>query len=482
MSTLLTTRSISPRPVIRALTPPSPQVLNDTHSQLNPAHPHAVFQPRTLDELLHGLQFARSMGTAIIASGSRHAMGGQQFLEAGLVLDLRSMNRVLRFDAHAGHIEVEAGLQWPELISWLQSKPEMADWGITQKQTGADQLTIGGAVSANIHGRGLKYQPFVQDIDQLTVVDAHGRLQICSRTQNRDLFRLVIGGYGLFGVIYSVRLRLTRRYQVRRTVELIRAPQLIDAFHARLAAGFTFGDWQFAIDSHSPDFLDLGVFSCYEPLERETEIPADQKALSPDAWNQLLHLAHADKSRGFQIYADHYLSTNGQLYWSDLHQLSPYVADYHRHVDCQTHAKVPGSEMITELYVPREKLAAFFIDARKALRERGASVIYGTVRLIERETETFLPWAREPWACIIFNLHIDHDPNSMARARDAFRALIDCALAQGGTYYLTYHRWATKSQLLQAYPNFPQFLAEKRHHDPHTVFQSNWHHHYAQPR
>ena len=54
-------------------------------------------------------------------------------------------------------------------------------WGIKQKQTGADRLTLGGAVSANIHGRGLAYAPFVEDIEALD--DAGGRLgrSTCSR-------------------------------------------------------------------------------------------------------------------------------------------------------------------------------------------------------------------------------------------------------------------------------------------------------------
>ena len=52
-------------------------------------------------------------------------------------------------------------------------------------------------------------------------------------------------------------------------------------------------------------------------------------------------------------------------------------------------------------------------------------VIYGTVRLIERDDETFLAWAREPWACVIFNLHVTHTPAGIAAATDAFRRLID---------------------------------------------------------
>ena len=43
-------------------------------------------------------------------------------------------------------------------------------------------------------------------------------------------------------------------------------------------------------------------------------------------------------------------------------------------------------------------------------------VIYGTVRLIERDDESFLAWAKEPYACIIFNLHVVHTPQGVDQA------------------------------------------------------------------
>ena len=78
----------------------------------------------------------------------------------------------------------------------------------------------------------------------------------------------------------------------------------------------------------------------------------------------------------------------------------------------------------------------------RALRDRKANVIYGTVRLIEKDDETFLAWAREPYACVIFNLHVEHTPPAIDAAAGAFRDLIDLGIAHGGSYYLTYHRWA----------------------------------------
>src|SRR4029453_5256346 len=108
----------------------------------------------------------------------------------------------------------------------------------------------------------------------------------------------------------------------------------------------------------------------------------------------------------------------GQIYWSDDPLSPPYLDDYHAHVDGALAAPVKGSEMITELYVPRPRLAGFMEDARVVLRPQRANVISGTIRLIERDDETFLAWARERFACIVFNLHVDHTPEAIASAAD----------------------------------------------------------------
>jgi FAD/FMN-containing dehydrogenase len=105
-------------------------------------------------------------------------------------------------------------------------------------------------------------------------------------------------------------------------------------------------------------------------------------------------------------------------------------------------------------------------------------VIYGTVRMIERDTESFLAWAREDFACVIFNLHTEHSSAGIAAAADAFRALIDAALACGGSYFLTYHRWARRDQVEAAYPQFAEFLRHKSVHDPDHRLQSQWWRHY----
>jgi FAD/FMN-containing dehydrogenase len=76
------------------------------------------------------------------------------------------LNRVRSFDNEQGLLEVESGIQWPNLIRAYLTRPGEvgSSWGIRQKQTRADRLTIGGAVAANVHGRGLTAPPFIGDL------------------------------------------------------------------------------------------------------------------------------------------------------------------------------------------------------------------------------------------------------------------------------------------------------------------------------
>ncbi|MEO6848551.1 MAG: FAD-binding oxidoreductase [Chthoniobacterales bacterium] len=454
--------------------------LNDVHSALNPTIVKRLVAPRSAEELPACLADASREGLKIIASGGRHAMGGQQFVSDGVVLDLRGLNKIKHFDSKKGLLRVEAGIQWPELISeYLKlQEGEPEQWGITQKQTGADTITLGGSLAVNAHGRGLTFAPIIQDVEEFTLLKADGQSAVCSRIQNAELFSLAIGGYGLFGVIIDVTLRLSRRQKLERVVEIATADTLEEKFKQRIAAGFLYDDFQFAINESSTDFLRKGVFSCYRP----TDLPvADTlpRELEEQSWLQLLYLAYTDRQAVYEKYSAYYLSTSGQVYWSDTHQLSPYLPDYAARLRNMGGNGAPSSLMITELYVPLKDLNSFLNEAATTLQRLGATVIYGTVRLIEEDTESFLPWAKQSYACIIFNLLVDHSPTGKEKAAVAFRALIDLALAHDGNYFLTYHRFATREQMERGYPAFGRFMEAKSKYDPHALFESDWYLHYS---
>ena len=457
--------------------------LNDIHSQLNETAIRRVVTPRTATEVQQAVAAIREDGGGLSVAGGRHAMGGQQFLDGGVLLDASGLNRILELDAERGLVRVEAGILWSDLVRGLRDmqQGQARRWSVVQKQTGADRLSIGGALAANGHGRGLTYKPVVQDVESFELVDASGAIRHCSRTENPELFSLAIGGYGLFGIIYAVTLRLMPAHRVRRVVEITTIERLETLFTQRIADGFTYGDFQYKTDETSPGFLRDGVMSCYVPMSGGPVSDDEPHAaepplnlLSEQDWRGLLYLSHADKARAFDEYAGFYLSTHGQTYDSDTFQLSQYIDDYHQELDRSLNAAVKCTETITELYVPLPSLADFMDAAARELRQRSANVIYGTIRLIEQDGETFLNWARQPYACIVFNLHVEHTDAGIAHAADALRMLIDLAIERDGSYFLTYGKFATPQQLARCYPQFGEFLALKDRYDPDGVFSSDW--------
>ncbi len=453
-------------------------LVNDVHSGLNATRVAGVEQPGSLEEIMRLVRDAARLGTPLALCGARHSMGGQQFGAGALLVDLSRHAQIQELDLECGLVKADAGIRWPELIAGLHARQRgnAAVWSIRQKQTGADRMSLGGALSSNIHGRGLCMAPIISDVESFTLVDDCGNTRVCSRSENAELFPLAIGGYGVFGVIADVTLRLVPRRKVERRVEIIGAEELMAAFGERIADGYEYGDFQFSTDENSPNFLRRGVFSCYRPIDDDRPAPEQQISLETAAWERLGYLAHADRRKAYEEYTNYYLTTDQQVYWSDTHQMSIYADGYHAALD--RNFGVPGSEMISELYVPRAALDSFLSAAAQTLRDLEAIVIYGTVRLIERDEESFLAWAKEPFACVIFNIHIDHSPGAYDAAVFTFLALIDLAISFGGSFYLTYHRWASRAQVDACYPRFAQFLALQRQYDPSGRWQSDWVRHY----
>jgi FAD/FMN-containing dehydrogenase len=322
----------------------------------------------------------------------------------------------------------------------------------------------------------LAMKPIISNVESFTLIDADGKSIRCSRDENNELFRLAIGGYGLFGLIDTIALRLVLRQKLRRVVEVISANDLPKRFEERIAQKFLYGDFQFSVDEKSPDFLQRGVFSCYEPIDDHESIVA-KKELREDDWLELLRLAYTDRGKAFKCYCDYYLSTNGQTYWSDTNQLSAYLPNYAQKIRNQIGGE-ESSLIITEIYVPRQDLPDFLAQAAELLRTNRTTVIYGTVRLIEKDDESFLAWAKKPYACIIFNLLTFHTPNGIEASARSFRGLIDLAIARGGSYYLTYHKFAKPQQIVACYPQLKQFLELKKKYDAAERFQSDWYRYY----
>ena len=135
--------------------------------------------------------------------------------------------------------------------------------------------------------------------------------------------------------------------------KMLDVEQLRDAFDERIADGYLYGDFQFCDRRRTPTTSCAAACSPATGRSPTTRrFRTARSALSAGLAAAAVPRAR-DKRAAFESTPTYYLATAGQIYWSDTHQLSPYLDDYHAALDRAPGASVPASEMITELYVPR---------------------------------------------------------------------------------------------------------------------------------
>lgn len=454
-------------------------LVNDVQTGLNPTWVSNVVRPGSATAIQALVKDCQKLGRAISVSGSRHATGGQQFAAHSVLLDMRGMNRVIDLDQKSGILQVEAGIEWQELIQGYSAlQGASPSWGIRQKQGGANRMTVAGALSANAHGHCLGSPPIVADVEWIELLTGDGKLKKCSRQENPELFSLAIGGYGLFGVVTVVGLRLVPRQKMRRRAETRTTAELVQLVEKRAASGAAFGYFQYNIDPASAEFMRTGVLTTYDPVAPETPLGNANTEIDEEKLALLLELVHRDVRRAYTRYAEYELALDGNVEWSDLHQLSTYPVGYHKTIEKRLGTEYEGADLIVEAYVPRSELLAYMEEARRLLSENDVPLVYGTVRFIEQDRDSYLAWAKERYACVIFTPHTSTEPRAFRKTSDICRELLSRAAKGSGSFYLTYNRFATRNEIDSAYPQFRRFLLLKRQYDPLELFQSDWYAHY----
>lgn len=454
-------------------------LLDDAFSRLSETRVAAVERPDTVEALAHLVRAARERGAPVSVAGARHSSGGQPFGQDTTHVDTTGLSRALRLDAGAGIVEAQAGITWAALHAWLRARDGHGEagapgWGIRQKQSGADGLCLGGALAANAHGRRLGAPPLVEDVESFTLVDPDGNVVPCSRTENPERFAAAIGGYGLFGVIATVRLRLTRRERVMRQVELPLADDLEERLARAADEGAVLAEAWLSTDLAREDTLGRAVLLLGRPVDPAAPNAAARHRSAPSDLAQLARLEHTDPAAAFGARAAFAMTSDGLVAWADDEQFGEPGGDVHASPGARPGRGAGGSDVITEVFLPPGALAGFLRDVRADFRRSRPALIRATVRTVAPESETLLPWARRPWTCVAFRLHVQRHAGAVGRAADDVRRAIDRALSASGTFYLAHHRWATKEQTAAAHPAMPAFLAAKRSADPHDVFLSEW--------
>lgn len=181
-----------------------------------------VFRPSTAEGVEAVLDLARREGSSVGLRGAGQSYGDAALNDGQICLDVSRLNRVLAWDPVRGVIRVEPGVTIRQLWQYV-----LEDGWWPPVVPGTSHVSLGGAVAMNVHGKNnWKAGPIGDHVREIVLLLPGGERVRASRTENADLFRAAIGGFGMLGCILEIELQLHHVASGDLLVEPIRARDL----------------------------------------------------------------------------------------------------------------------------------------------------------------------------------------------------------------------------------------------------------------
>ena len=426
--------------------------VNDV-TQLNPIDVFSIATPRSTDEVRDAI----AASTLPISVGGGHfSMGGHTASPGTLHLDLRRMNRVLRFDPQARTIRVEAGIRWCDVQAFVDPH----GFAVRIMQTYAN-FTVGGALSVNAHGRYLGLGPVVLSVRWIRLVLADGTIVDAAPTVRSDLFAAAIGGYGAIGVITEVELDLADNVRVERHHTRLATdayPMWFDA-HVRGRAQAIFHN----ADLYPPHFRRARAVTWFES-DRPTTNGHRLRPLTKGYWLERYFLWSMTELPFGKLRRERVLDP--LLFRKRLVHWRNFEAGYDV-AELEPAGRRRRTYVLQEYFVPAARLMDFVPRMAEVLARHRVNAVNVSIRHALADPVTLMAWARgETFALVLYHKQRTRE-NARERVAVWTRELIDAVLAAGGTYYLPYQLHATPDQFHAAYPRARELFATKRRLDPH---------------
>lgn len=423
-----------------------------------------------LRELLHR---ARSEHLRVSIAGARHSMGGHTIAAEGIVLNMLPFQR-MELDAERSILTVGAGARWSEVIPYLDA----LGFSVAIMQSN-NNFSIGGSLSVNCHGWTHNRPPIASTVESLRLMKADGVIVRCSRNENTELFSLVLGGYGLFGIILDAEIRVVPNERYRPEIQIVPSEEYAARFaeltHHATDLGMVYG--RLCVVPGEETFLRQVVLTAFRqsPCKKE-EIPS----LRSPGYTTLRRAIHRA-----QIGSD----SGKEVRWKAEKTLSKLLAKEYfsrnqllnEEVEVYQERNADRTDILHEYFVPPQRVAAFLERARTIVPKHHGDLLNVTLRNIREDRDTFLRYAdREMFGLVmLFNQLRTAEADEQMQAMT--QELIDAALECEGRYYLPYRLHATKAQFHRAYPQAAAFFEKKRRYDPDEMFQNQFYIQYGHP-
>ena len=479
--------------------------INDV-SLINKTAITCIIQPVTIEAVTAIVKWSNDWNVlnsnnqiGISISGTKHSQGGHISNDGGITLDLSLLNQVFKPIQNNGYweVKVQTGALWNQVHDVIKQHHGLA---LANKiQQSSTPFSVGGSLAVNAHGRNFSYGSMIHSIKSIRVVMPSGELIEADRVINSNIFRLAIGGYGLFGVIVEATLELVPNHRltvnnkyfdsIERYIAYI-SHELRNVDRGEIIRGqtgeivsesFSPISYLFATVSLDQDNFLKGVnsyvYSHKNTIDNTGWVNLDpEPSLFNKAW--FTKIGFGLKRKGYlvktaQRFQHNFLLTQDSRLKILTPPIKPILAA----------ANLQEPDLLQEYFIPVNQVPAFIISLRQVFDNN--EIILSNVSLrfvpksIDRSILSYVSETEDQFAIVLY-FSTKVDDSSITEAAKWTQALVQQAIDLGGRHYLPYQRWPTRKQVESAYPMLQEFAEFKKHYDPQQTFTHRFYQDYLE--
>ena len=455
--------------------------LNDA-SCLNRTAVYGVVQVTTVEQIQSALEFARASNLKVSLAGARHSMGGHAFAPNALVLDMTRFN-AMSLNRDTRLLTVQSGATWHDVQNYLHPL-----YAVKAMQS-TDIFTVGGSIAVNAHGMDHQAGSVGSTIRSMRVMLPDGTIQRVGPAENRELFDLVVGGYGLFGIVLDADLDVTDNVVYTTGRQVVDYQAFPDLFATTLGPDRSLGLFYGHL-STAPDSLlrEMILYTYRETEPARADLPPLEEVSGTKLRRLLLNVSkRGDLAMRLKWLAEKHLEPllesctvpRTQAMAQGEACLVSRNEPMHDSVKYLKNGLQDDTDILQEYFVPRDRLVPFVDGLREIVRANRTRLLNASVRVVHREENVLSYAPTDMFAVVLYVNQPTTDEGHAAMAKQT-RDVIDLALGQNGTFFLPYQLHYTPEQLRRAYPRLDAFLEAKRRYDPHALLTSTFYERLAQ--
>lgn len=427
--------------------------------------------PRSIEEIQEVIHRARENGKKVSIAGAQMSQGKQILPpnKGDIVLNMENFNKV-QIDSDKKIAKVGSGATWAD----IQRQANEYGLGIRVMQA-SNVFSVGGSISANCHGWDHRSGTLSNTVKSLTIIDAEGNIR--KLTPEDELFGLVAGGYGGFGVILSAEISLADNLLLETQSAIVDTSDYVNYFKNKILTDdkITMHLYRLSLDPNNlfgeaiaTNYVKIGSERVITPLADEPERGWRLDRIKLHCirrFKSLISLAWKLEKKAMQVKE---VQSRNEI-------MRPIINPVFNNSKVDT-------EWLQEYFVKGEDLDDFLKFLAKTLKDNDVPLYNASVRYVTKDNLSKLGYANkgDRFAIVLF-FNQPLNPEKINKTEKWVKKVIDYLNERDGSYYLPYMHFATKEQFQKAYPQWRYVAVKKDQYDPDHLFVNGLYKDYVLP-